>query len=96
MPGKEWILWLTAGRGLSENGPGTRYVPPSGYLVGKILSPDTLLLSLFRHLDIFRLNAERSFRPREFSPKPAAIAAHVKMIEVGEVGKCLTVNAIQS
>src|SRR5215510_2525027 len=96
MKDKQWIFWVSPRRRLSKNGSGTRDIPPTGYLVWEILFADTLFLSLFRHLDVFRLNAERPFRPGEFSPKPLAIAAHVKVIEIGEAGKCLAVNAIQS
>src|SRR5215510_13809217 len=96
MKDKQWIFWVSPRRRLSKNGPGTRDVPPTRYLVWEILFADALFLSFFRHLDVFRLNAERPFPPGEFSPKPPAIAAHVKVIEVGEAGKCLAVNAIQS
>src|SRR5262245_42380512 len=96
MSGQKWILWFTARCRLSKNGPGTRDVPAAGYLVWEILFADALFLSFFRHLDVFRLNTERPFCPGEFSPKPPAIAAHVKVIEVREAGKCLAVNAVQS
>src|SRR5215510_15077578 len=96
MKDKQWIFWVSPRRRLSKNGSGTRDIPPTRHLVWEIIFTDTLFLSFFRHLDVFRLNAERPFRPGEFSPKPPASAAHVKVIEIGEAGKCLAVNAIKS
>src|SRR2546427_5321356 len=96
MSRQKWGLRRSLGFQFAKRSTHPHDIPAARNLVGKILAMNALLLSLLRHMDVFGFNVEGPFDPREFSSDSCSLTLNIHMIEIGEIRKRRTVDAVQA